>query len=312
MIDVCHLVPAGDVRRGAAILAQTIPYMPVGVHVGAVDPGAGGARRAIAVEAGGRVFVGPDNGLLSWAVRASGGARAAYELSNAEHFLHPVSPTFHGRDVFAPVAGRLSNGLRPRELGPRVPVERLVSLPAPTSVLREGAAEGEVVSVDRYGNTQLSITAERPGGAGAAGGRHARRVAGLQRRLSMPYRETYAAVPPGELVAFADSAGLIAFAVNSGDAAQRLGLPPGGACPVVTLRITQKANKRQLRGVSDCLLNRRTEALTPCQNSRQIGRPPSPRSRFTCFSCPCSCSPSCPCSVPPPRRRCPSAGVPGR
>ncbi|MDA0646095.1 SAM hydrolase/SAM-dependent halogenase family protein, partial [Nonomuraea ferruginea] len=159
VIDVCHLVPAGDVRRGAAILAQTIPYMPVGVHVGAVDPGAGGARRAIAVEAGGRVFVGPDNGLLSWAVRASGGARAAYELSNAEHFLHPVSPTFHGRDVFAPVAGRLSNGLRPRELGPRVPVERLVSLPAPTSVLREGAAEGEVVSVDRYGNTQLSITA---------------------------------------------------------------------------------------------------------------------------------------------------------
>jgi S-adenosylmethionine hydrolase len=172
------------------------------------------------------VFVGPDNGLLSWAVRASGGARAAYELSNAEHFLHPVSPTFHGRDVFAPVAGRLSNGLRPRELGPRVPVERLVSLPAPTSVLREGAAEGEVVSVDRYGNTQLSITAGDLEALGLRVG-DTLGVSLGRRRLSMPYRETYAAVPPGELVAFADSAGLIAFAVNSGDAAQRLGLPPG-------------------------------------------------------------------------------------
>ncbi|MDA0634849.1 SAM-dependent chlorinase/fluorinase [Nonomuraea sp. MCN248] len=226
VIDVCHLVPSGDVRRGAAILAQTIPYLPVGVHVGAVDPGAGGARRAVAVEAGGRVFIGPDNGLLSWAVRASGGARAAYELSNAEHFLHPVSPTFHGRDVFAPVAGRLCAGLSAGELGPEVPVERLVTLPEPTSVLRGGAVEGEVVSVDGYGNTQLSISA----GDLAALGLRTGDTLGVslgRRRLSMPYRETYAAVPPGELVAFADSAGLIAFAVNCGDAAQRLGLPPG-------------------------------------------------------------------------------------
>ncbi|MEW1846969.1 SAM-dependent chlorinase/fluorinase, partial [Nonomuraea angiospora] len=157
VIDVCHLVPSGDVRRGAAILAQTIPYLPVGIHIGAVDPSAGGARRAVAVEAGGRVFIGPDNGLLSWAVHASGGAEAAYAISNDEHFLRPVSPTFHGRDVFSPVAGRLYGGLRPSDLGPEVPVGRLVTLPSPTSLLREGSVEGEVVSVDRYGNTQLSI-----------------------------------------------------------------------------------------------------------------------------------------------------------
>ncbi|WP_336216561.1 SAM hydrolase/SAM-dependent halogenase family protein [Nonomuraea sp. LPB2021202275-12-8] len=226
VIDVCHIVPSGDVRRGAAILAQTIPYLPSGVHIGAVDPGAGGARRAVAVEAGGRVFVGPDNGLLSWAIHASGGARAAYEIRNEEHFLHPVSPTFHGRDVFAPVAARLWGGLDPAELGPAVPLDRLVSLPEPTSVLREGAVEGEVVSVDGYGNTQLSIAA---GDLEALGVRVGDTIGVMlgRRRLSMPYRETYAAVAPGELVAFADSAGLIAFAVHCGDAAQRLGLPPG-------------------------------------------------------------------------------------
>ncbi|MFI7109865.1 S-adenosyl-l-methionine hydroxide adenosyltransferase family protein [Nonomuraea sp. NPDC050227] len=226
VIDVCHLVPSGDVRRGAAILAQTIPYLPEGVHIGAVDPGVGGARRSVAVEAGGRVFVGPDNGLLSWAVHASGGARAAYALSNEELFLRPVSPTFHGRDVFAPVAGRLAGGLDPAELGPRVPVERLVTLPAPTSLLRDGSVEGEVVSVDRYGNTQLSIAAGDLQALGVQVGDTLGVWLG-RRQLAMPFRATFAAVPPGELVAFTDSAGLIAIAVNYGDAAQRLGLPPG-------------------------------------------------------------------------------------
>lgn len=229
VIDVCHLIPSGDVRRGAAVLAQTIPYLPPGIHIGAVDPGAGGARRAVAVEAGGRVFIGPDNGLLSWAVHASGDARAAYELRNEEHFLRPVSPTFHGRDVFSPVAARLcasSGGLSLADLGPEVPVDRLVTLPEPTSQLREGSVEGEVVSVDRYGNTQLSIAAGDLQTLGVRVGDTLGVWLG-RRQLSLPYRETYAAVPPGELVAFADSAGLIAIAVNSGDAAQRLGLPPG-------------------------------------------------------------------------------------
>ncbi|MFG2078245.1 SAM hydrolase/SAM-dependent halogenase family protein [Nonomuraea maritima] len=226
VIDVCHLIPAGDVRRGAAVLAQTIPYLPEGVHIGVVDPGTGGSRRAVAIEAGGRVFIGPDNGLLSWALHACGGARTAYEISNEELFLRPVSPTFPGRDVLAPVAARLYGGLRTAELGPEIPVSRLVTLPEPTSVLRDGSVEGEVVSVDRYGNAQLSITAGDVRALGVRVGDTL--VVWLGRRqLTLPYRETYAAVPPGELVAFADSAGLVAIAVNSGDAAERLGLPPG-------------------------------------------------------------------------------------
>ncbi|MEV5414028.1 SAM-dependent chlorinase/fluorinase [Thermopolyspora sp. NPDC052614] len=226
IIDVCHLIPAGDVRRGAAVLAQTVPYLPEGVHVAVVDPAVGTARRAVAVRAGERVFVGPDNGVLSWAVHAAGGADEAYELTNEELFLTPVSRTFHGRDIFAPVAAHLAKGRALTEVGTGLPVERLVSLPEPTSRVRDGSAEGEVLSVDHFGNVQLSIRAEDLQSLGVENGDTLAVRLG-RRQMSVPYRETFAAVPPGEVVAFADSAGLVAFAVNSGDAAERLGLPPG-------------------------------------------------------------------------------------
>src|SRR5216683_7537387 len=96
VIDITHLVPPGDVRRGAAVLAQAVPYLPPGVHVAVVDPGVGTARRGVAVEAGESVFVGPDNGLLSWAVTALGGPSRAIHLTNSELWLDPVAPTFHG------------------------------------------------------------------------------------------------------------------------------------------------------------------------------------------------------------------------
>lgn len=226
IIDVGHLVPAGDVRRGAAILAQTVPYLPAGVHLAVVDPAVGGTRRAVVVEAGGRMFVGPDNGVLSWAVHAVGGAQKAYELTNQDLFLKSVSPTFHGRDVFAPVAAHLATGRRPSDVGPEIPVDRLVLLPKPTSRLRDGAAEGEVLSVDRHGNVQLSITASDLATLGVRVGDTLAIWLG-RRQISVPFRETFTAVPPGELVAFTDSAGLVAMAINFGDAAERLGLPPG-------------------------------------------------------------------------------------
>ncbi|MFC6086871.1 SAM hydrolase/SAM-dependent halogenase family protein [Sphaerisporangium aureirubrum] len=226
VIDISHLVPAGDIRRGAAILAQTLRYLPAGVHVAAVDPSAGGARRSVAVEAGNRVFIGPDNGLLSWALLASGGARAAYEVANDELFLTPVSPTLLGRDVYAPVAAHLCSGRKPADVGPELPLERLVSLPAPTARLGEGAVEGEVLSVDGYGNVQLSVTAGDLAALTIQVG-DTLVVAIGRRRMTLPFRDSYAAVTPGTLVAYTDSAGMVAFAINSGDAAQRLGLPPG-------------------------------------------------------------------------------------
>src|SRR5436190_15870208 len=110
VIDITHSVPPCDVAQGAAVLAQAVPHLPPAVHVAVVDPGVGTARRALAVEAGDSVLVGPDNGLLPRAADALGGVRRAVVLDNAGWFADPVSATFHGRDVFAPVAARLALG----------------------------------------------------------------------------------------------------------------------------------------------------------------------------------------------------------
>ena len=226
IIDITHLVPPGDVRRGAAVLAQTMPYLPTAVPVAVVDPGVGTARRGIAVEAGEAILVGPDNGLLSWAAVALGGVQRAFQLTNGELWLHPVSQTFHGRDIFLPVAAHLAAGTDLVTVGTELDTGDLVTLPAPTSRVHDGEAEGEVMSVDRFGNVQLSIAASDADRIGIGFGSHLVVRCG-RRQLTVPYLETFAAVAPGELVAFTDSAGLISLAVNAGDAAQQLGLPPG-------------------------------------------------------------------------------------
>jgi S-adenosyl-L-methionine hydrolase (adenosine-forming) len=228
VIDITHLVPPGDVRRGAAVLAQTVPYLPPGVHVAVVDPGVGTKRRAIALAAGEHVFVGPDNGVLSWAAAAQspGGPRRAYELTNATLWLEPLSATFHGRDVFAPVAAHLANGMDIAAVGDEVDPGTLVTLPQPTRRIREDGAEGEVLTVDRFGNIQLSIAAADLDRLGVRVGTAITVTLG-RRQLAVPYRETFGAVPPGEVVAYLDSAGCVGLAVNGGNAAQRLGLPPG-------------------------------------------------------------------------------------
>lgn len=224
IIDITHLVPPGDVRRGAAIMAQTVPYLPSGVHVAVVDPGVGTARRAIVIADGERVFVGPDNGVLSWA--AAGPGLRAYELTNPELWLDPVSATFHGRDVFAPVAAHLAAGRDVASAGDEIDPADLVTLPAPARSVRDGGAEGEVLTVDRFGNVQLSITGADLDLIGAHPGATLAITLG-RRSLTVPYGETFGSVPPGELVAYTDAAGCVALAVNSGNAAQRLGLPPG-------------------------------------------------------------------------------------
>jgi S-adenosyl-L-methionine hydrolase (adenosine-forming) len=226
IIDITHLVQPGDVRRGAAVLAQTVAYLPPAVHVAVVDPGVGTTRRAVAVAAGDSILVGPDNGLLSWAVAALGGGKEAVQLTNGELWLHPVSATFHGRDIFMPVAAHLAAGLELAAAGDDVAVDELIALPAPTSRLHDGAAEGEVMSIDRFGNVQLSIPAADAGRLGVGIG-SAVIVRCGRRQFTVPYLDTFAAGAPGEIVAFTDSAGLISLAINAGDAAQQLGLPPG-------------------------------------------------------------------------------------
>ena len=177
------------------------------MHVAVVDPGVGTARRGIAVAAGDCVLVGPDNGLLSWAVAAQGGATAACQLTNGELWLHPVSPTFHGRDIFTPVAAHLAAGAELASVGTPIDLADLVTLPAPTSRVHDGEAEGEVMSVDRFGNVQLSIAAGDADRLGLGFGSPVVVRCG-RRQLTVPYLETFAAVAPGEIVAYTDSAGL--------------------------------------------------------------------------------------------------------
>ncbi len=237
IIDLTHLVPPGDVRRGAAVLAQTVPYLPPAVHVAVVDPGVGTARRGVAVAAGDSVFVGPDNGLLSWAVTASGGPARAFSLTNRELWLADVTATFHGRDIFMPVAAHLAGGAELAATGAEIDVADLVTLPAPERLMRDSVAEGEVLTVDRFGNIQLSITASDAAEIGLKPGATAYVWCGGH-RLTVPYRDMFGAVPPGELVAYADSAGLVSIAVNGGDAAQRLGLPPGARVSIAASSAT--------------------------------------------------------------------------
>ncbi|MDG4808460.1 SAM-dependent chlorinase/fluorinase [Micromonospora sp. WMMD1120] len=224
VIDVTHLVPPADVRRGAAVLAQTVAYLPVGVHVAVVDPGVGTARRGVALATPDGFLVGPDNGLLLDAATALGGVTDAVELTEPRWQASRVSRTFHGRDVFAPVAAQLALGAPLAEAGTPVDPARLVRLPTPTLTRDADGFTAEVLTVDHFGNVQLAAPADlltvlpstlrvRPPEPAAA--RTA--VRGL----------TFGDAPAGGLVAYVDSAGLVAVAVNGGRAVDLLRVSPG-------------------------------------------------------------------------------------
>ncbi|MGB2571361.1 SAM hydrolase/SAM-dependent halogenase family protein [Micromonospora citrea] len=218
VIDVTHLVPPADVRRGAAVLAQTVPSLPYGVHVGVVDPGVGTARRGVALVTPGGLLVGPDNGLLLPAATALGGVTASVELADPAWLAPRVSRTFHGRDVFAPVAARLALGAPPAEAGPAVDPATLVRLPEPVVRAEPGGFVAEVLTVDHFGNVQLAAGADLYDALPARP-----RVAGHPAVRG----RTFGDAPDGTLVVLVDSAGLLAVAVNGGRAADLLGVAPG-------------------------------------------------------------------------------------
>jgi hypothetical protein len=218
VIDVTHQISPGDVARGSAVLAQAVAHLPPAVHVAVVDPGVGTARRAVAIQAGDAVLVGPDNGLLPSAADALGGALLAVRLDDPSWFLPQVSRTFHGRDVFAPVAARLAGGEPVTSAGTRFDPADLVRLPEPMVSVGDGYLEAEVLTVDRFGNVQLAAAGpalERLSEHLVAGG--IRAVKG----------GTFGDAPPGDLVAYVDSAGRVALAINGGRAVVALAVSPG-------------------------------------------------------------------------------------
>lgn len=226
VIDVTHTVPPQDVRRGAVVLARTVPYLPPAVHLAVVDPGVGTARRGLVVVAAGGLLVGPDNGLLLPAAEALGGVVGAFELADSGYRLPVVAPTFHGRDVFAPAAAHLASGVPAQRLGPPVDPATLVRLAAPAARLTGGGLETEVLAVDRFGNVQLAAGAAdlaalelRPGGPV--------RLRLGRRSVPATLASTFADVAEGGLLVHVDSAGLVELAVNHGSASGLLGIGPG-------------------------------------------------------------------------------------
>jgi len=224
VIDICHEVPRHDVRGGALMLAAALAHLPAGVALAVVDPGVGSTRRALALRTGtgDRVLVGPDNGLLLPAAERLGGVAEAFDVSAAPVALRPLSPTFHGRDLFAPVAAALAAGVEPDRLGERIPAERLERLELASAELRAGTLVAHVLRVDTFGNLALDALPaqlERIG-VGSCSEVAVRAHAGEHRAR---YVRCFADVPAGALLLYEDSRQALALAVNLGSAADRLG-----------------------------------------------------------------------------------------
>jgi S-adenosyl-L-methionine hydrolase (adenosine-forming) len=231
VVDISHTVPKYAVRDGAFVLRATLPYLPIGVHVGVVDPGVGTARRPIAVRvARGDVLIGPDNGLLLPAADALGGAVEARELTNPELWLAAVSTTFHGRDLFSPVVAHLSAGDAAfDDVGHEIAVASLVRLPAPRARAIDGALQTEVTYVDSFGNLRLAGDADDL--AAAFGSletmRRMRVRIGSGEAENVEFVPSFGHVAEGATLLYVDSSGGLALALNQGDLASRNGAASG-------------------------------------------------------------------------------------
>lgn len=226
IVDITHGIPKYDVRHGALVLRNTLPYMPVGVHLAIVDPQVGTERRAVALRCeDGRILVGPDNGLLSLAWEGAGGAIEVVDVSRSRHRLEPVSATFHGRDVFAPVAAHLAAGAELAEAGDALDPAELEVVQVPSPRIEPGRLVAHVLVVDRFGNVALDVTHEQLAGTGLRLGQTVEIRSGDERYLAT-FAQTFADVKPGEVIVYEDAYRLLSIAINRGDAAATLQLVP--------------------------------------------------------------------------------------
>jgi S-adenosylmethionine hydrolase len=215
LVDISHAIPRHDVAAGAMALAQAAPFFPPGsVHVAVVDPGVGGVRADMVVETDGGVFVGPDNGLLSMAARPP---RKAFRIENPTFRRESVSPTFHGRDVFAVAAGRIAAGAVARQVGAALP--GIVELAATNDGPLAGECRGQVVHIDHFGNLVTSLV------GGQSQGRWQLVCHGRGFRLTGG--RTFSDVAAGALVLFEGSSGRMEIAVRDGSAATLTGAKSG-------------------------------------------------------------------------------------
>ena len=221
IIDITHGIPPQAVLQGALVLANTLPYMPIGVNLAVVDPGVGGHRRALALrDAEGRFFVGPDNGLLLPAADRAGIA-VAHELANPAYALETISRTFHGRDLFAPAAAHLAMGVAIGEIGPPIDPEALVRLELPELSVVEGVVHATTLFVDSFGNIALNLTRDDLERVGVVPGTRVELDLSGERYYAVAAR-TFADARPGDVILYEDSYRNMSIAISNGDAAAML------------------------------------------------------------------------------------------
>jgi S-adenosyl-L-methionine hydrolase (adenosine-forming) len=231
LVDLSHAVPPQGVGFGALVLQSAWRYFPPGtIHLGVVDPGVGSRRLALAAACGGQFLVGPDNGLFSL-VFAEQSPDAIISLENPRYFRPEVSATFHGRDIFAPVAAHLSLGVPLTDLGPVLPDPVRLDWPAPR--FGEAGVTGQVVACDHFGNLISNIPVKRF----RAWLRHRSASFRVQGQVIAHFATTYSEVPAGTLLALGGSHGYLEFACRQGSAAQVLGAGAGARVEVSVANI---------------------------------------------------------------------------
>lgn len=220
LVDLSHAVPPQQIQVAALVLRSAVPFFPRGtIHLVVVDPGVGSSRRPILIETADAILVGPDNGVLCPAA-ARIGRHTTRLIANEEFFRHPISQTFHGRDIFAPVAAQLSRGVAPEAFGPRL--TSIVELDLPEARGSGATISGEVVYVDHFGNlvTNIGLDAVPRFPAQAVSvSIHGTPIAGPA--------TAYAAVPEGSPLTVVGSWGTLEIAVRNGSAAQMFAAGPG-------------------------------------------------------------------------------------
>ena len=226
VIDLSHGVARHDIRAGATVLEGAVPYLPEGVLLAVVDPDVGAERRAVALRAAdGRMMVGPDNGLLMLAAEACGGVVEAVDISRSPFRLEPVSATFHGRDIFAPVAARLAAGASLAEAGAPCEPDVLIRLELPRPEVRaDGVLVAHAAYIDRFGNVQLNVGHEQLALAGLKLGHSVAVRVDSGATHEALFVRTFADVELGELLVYEDAYRRLAVAVSHGNASARLGI----------------------------------------------------------------------------------------
>jgi len=234
ILDVGHNVRKYAIRDGAFLLWSAVPYLPVGVHVAVVDPGVGTNRRPIAIlTVRGDVLVGPDNGLLMPPAERLGGVREARVLTNRDLWLPVTTSTFHGRDIFSPVAAHLAMGVPFETIGPPIDPAGLVQLRLPTATPRDGGLDTAVAFIDSFGNARLAgwpddlaaaIGPLEPGRPLVVELGNAESKGASPTEVPTTWQQTFGSVLVGEPLLYQDSSGTISLSDNQGDIASRLGL----------------------------------------------------------------------------------------